>query len=244
MKIKRTINHHLPVLCVIALLGLNVSTSAVAGNELTSGEIKKVRHLSRALLQSRALEKKRIEAEVAPDRAEIKKIEDSLGDLIANELASLTKVSLTPVNMQATTTAVFNTKSSMQGPVTAPVTSPASTKALNHTQAQATGRLKQQRMKRLQASQAAIRNTRLGAEKKLPSRFAFWKKKNARDHRNENIVRIAGDVEQVLDKMVLEGDIDLEQLKVLQKKVSLSKPDIDVDDIAPTFQTRTRHRAQ
>lgn len=244
MKIKCMLNHHAAVLCAITLLGLSVSTTAAAGNELTSGEIKKVRHLSRALLQSRALEKKRIEAEVAPQRAQIKEMEDSLGDLIANELSALTKVSLTPVNTQATT-AVFNAKSGVQGAAVAPTVPSTSPRTLSKIHVRKDNELlKKRRMNRLQASQAAIKEARLATERKLPSRFAFWIKKSARDHRNESIVRTAGDVEQVLGQMVVKGEIDLERLKVLQRKVSLNKPDIDVDDTAPTFQTRTRHRAQ
>jgi len=96
-EITMKINHVIKILA-LSFLGTGFSSTCFADTGLSSSEIKKVRYLSRALLQSRALEKKRIDTEVAPQRADIKKMEDSLDGLISSERASLSRATLTPAN--------------------------------------------------------------------------------------------------------------------------------------------------
>ncbi|VAW53362.1 hypothetical protein MNBD_GAMMA06-388 [hydrothermal vent metagenome] len=246
MKIQGTNNYSIVTLCAIALLGMSAATVAVADNELNAGEIKKVRYISRALLQSRALEKKRIETEVTVQRVEIKKMEDSLSDLINNEMKARTKVSLTPVSTTNTATAVFSPQNNRSQKNTAAVSalSPESLSKKNKSQVLKIEYLKKQRMKRLQGSQDVIKETYLNTKRKLPSPFNFWRKKSTHDFRNENIVRVAEDIEQTLGQMALEGKINLQKLKMLHKKAGLHKADINFDDISRTLQTRTRHRVQ
>lgn len=238
-------NNHIVQLtgiCIVVLSGLTISNVSAAETGLTSGEIKNIRHLSRALLQSRAIEKKRIEDEVDAERVDIKKMEDSLEQLIDSEKRAMSQVVLEPVKNTNSFTAVFKPEglavpaitpsTTEEGLVNAEVTSSAATK------------LKQDRLKRIQASKNTIASMRVSIDNKLPGPLEFWKKKSERDRRNEHAVRVATSVEKELEKMSQDNQIDIAKLKALKDKLSLKKPDINFDDIGPTYQTKTQHRAQ
>jgi len=221
-------------ICILALTVscVLVCNLAYAEEVLTSGEIKKIRHLSRALLQSRALEKERIELEVAPERESIKQMEAGMEQLITTELSEKMRVEIeknTAISAEAEFVAAG---SDLPEVIEKPKTG-------GHKSIKATGRVE-----RINASKDAIQNIRIAAEEKLPSKFAFWRTKTKQDIRNQHVVDVANSVEQELATMSQQDHTDIEALKALKGRLTLKKAAIKLDDIDPTIKTRTRHRAQ
>ncbi|MCW8831200.1 MAG: hypothetical protein OQK32_06745 [Gammaproteobacteria bacterium] len=236
------INYFVQCLGVVALTlsATMIPMESVAGNFLTSGETKKIRNVSRTLLQSNAIERKRIEAEIVLERSDISKMEDSLGRLIASELSAMSKVTLESINNANNTASVLIKDGSV---VQLPGMN-AGVKGQGSAMSDIARKTREDRIKRIQVSKNDIANVRVAVEHKLPSKYAFWKTKTKRDVRNEHIVRVAKSVEKELMVMSQLGRMDIKKLRELKDKVTLRRPDIDYKDIDPTFQTRTHHRAQ
>lgn len=271
-EITMKINHVIKIL-VLSFLGTGFSSTCFADTGLSSSEIKKVRYLSRALLQSRALEKKRIDTEVAPLRADIKKMEDSLDSLISSEQASLSRTTLTSANngreLRASSGVMTQKLGHVDGKtvLTGPDGSVIETIDQSVVQpevvvqpiavlpdvipavsvpsgADIKKKHRRDQEKRVKESMGVITEIRTETEVKTPSRFAFWKKKSQKDRRNEHIVVVAKDIEQQLTQMTQKNQVDMQTLKALKKKLNLKKLAIDFEQIKPTIQTRTRHRVQ
>jgi len=265
--------NHVTGILVVFFLGTSFSSICFSDTGLSSSEIKKVRHLSRALLQGRALEKKRINAEVATQRASIKKMESSLDQLISNEQASLSRATLTPANngrelrvssgMMTQKLGHVDENMVLTGPdgdvietieqsVVQPevVVQPIAVlpEVISTTNAPDGVTIKKKHRvdqeKRVRESMKVITKIRTKTEDKTPGRLAFWKKKNQKDLRNEHIVVVAKDVEQQLAQMTQKNKVDMQTLKALKKKLSLKKLTTDFEQIKPTIKTRTRHRVQ
>ncbi|PCI12689.1 MAG: hypothetical protein COB71_08570 [Thiotrichales bacterium] len=224
---------------LIAALVL-VPGSSIAGpvnqSLLNSDEIKHVRHLSRALLKNRAIEKKKIVGELITQRKQLEIMSAALSaaevdirrsmfaaELVLNKNNSDVAISLdNNVSNNGGTKETDNIKT---------VKTDSKSKAIEKKR----GIIKRAIDEINNTSQEISVSALLSSGEDL-------KGNQSRARRSKQMRSVIKGVVNELAVMSDRGVVDVKKIKDLKEKLMLKKNKISIDDISPTLSTRTRHR--
>lgn len=226
---------------VLVLLAAPYGTAlADTGSGFTSDELKKIRFLSRALIKSRALEKGKIDRELADVRTTMHEMEQVLAGAIAEELSDRARVyRVDKVNrkLEAPGELVIDGKVVHD----AEAGSPHQQVTTESVSSKAYSEIKQRRFNGLDKR---LRDSRRQMEAKVPGRLVFWRKKSLADRKYERAVAVTGQVLDELTQVSAQERPDIDRLQKLRNKLALKKQEVARDVSEPTFTTRTKHRSR
>jgi len=222
------------LLITVSLASLLFMSFTATGDSLDSAEIKNLRFLSQAILQSRAQEKDKVKKEAKLEREKLKKIQDELQALEQQMRKILLSVDFSGNDLR--TAKIEKTGSiNPQNNVVEP-----QAKVIEKHDAH----LVRKRLitAKFNTTLNRLKTNRMELEDELPKNWQFWKKRTVSDDRKQNIVNEILAVENELTSMSQAKNIDLQKLEKLRKRVQIRKPEIFTAEIDPTIQTITKHR--
>ncbi|MCF6325590.1 MAG: hypothetical protein L3J89_14955 [Gammaproteobacteria bacterium] len=203
---------------------------------LNSDEIKHVRHLSRALLKNRAIEKKKIVGELMMQRKQLEIMNGALNTVVVDLRRSMLSAEL-----------VLNQKNSnVTIPVGNKVVSINGTNKMDKTtafKADSTSKAVEQRRKIMkQAIDEVNKTSHEMAVSALSSSGEKLKETRPSEHRSKQMQFVIKGVVNELAVMSGRDVVDVKKIKALKERLRLKKKKISIDDISPTLSIRTKHR--
>lgn len=216
---------------LFTVLWICCSNQTLAENKhgLNSDEIKNVRHISRAILKSRANEKKHIEDELVGQRkdlAQMKQVVEALETEIRKMMLVPPRLNISP-RVKNMTSSLDNSKEGKKSIQTKPQV------------ILATG-FKEKTSARLKDTSSRLMSLRQGLEKNQPAWWQFWKKKDQQHMRASKIADVSKKVEAKLNALVDADKVELKEIQKLKQMLELKRQEINIKDMDPTIHTRTK----
>jgi len=220
---------------LVLVMSSTITSPLVSADEaLNSAQIKKMRFLSQALLKSRAVEKKRIEVEVQPLRAQVKEMQAALEPLAAIKFNSKSML----ITKSKDSTGYIEANDLLpEGEKMQAARAGLKTKTI-----QIETNLNAEKQRKLANAIVKMKQSKKELEKDSPQRWQFWKKMSDKDQRQNHVLKIAGDVQSELANMEQSGELDIAKIKGLKHRLTLQRPYVPLTDIDPTFRTLIKHR--
>lgn len=212
------------LLAILLLTANAIPAHAENDAGLKADEIKNIRFISRAILKSRLNEKKRIEQELTGQRKDLAQMRQMVESLEQD----MRKALLAPPQL-------------ISPLVTQAATGKAAAKTIQaNPQAVDLSTRKQQRSARFRDTASRLAGKRQALEKAQPTWWQFWETKTRKQRRDDKLIAVSRKVEARLNDLAKADKVDLKEITKLKEMLTLKRPKVDLKDMAPTIQSRTK----
>jgi len=210
-------------------------------NEFSSEEIKNIRHLSRALIKSRANEKLRIDKETSSQKNYLKNMRDEVSAL-NNDVMSKYATSNVTVAESAQAEVhemTIDGKTHKSTVITKGKVIGDNKKNIGSSVRQT---VIEDRKRSISKSENKMKRMRQSVEAGIRKPWMIWKKDTDSDIRARKIVEVSKKIENEMAVLAKLDSVDMPKMKELKEKLDLKKIEAPDDGVHPTLQIRTKHR--